>query len=88
MEFLNTPGKWGQANYSGRVGVGDFLVDINFDGRFDVKYVKDDNGKIISANIFINDKWQRVNNCRAKDMTAILGETKYIFDPNSGWRKE
>ena len=85
MEFLNTPGKWDNASYAGRNRVGDLFFDIDFDGHFDVKYVMDDNGKIISANIFINDKWQRVNNCRAKDKTAILGETKYIFDANSGW---
>jgi hypothetical protein len=84
IEFLNTPGKWGLAGYSGR-NKGDFFVDIDFDGHFDVKYVSDDNGKIISANIFINDTWQCVNNCRANERTAILGETKYIFDPNSGW---
>ncbi len=86
LEFLNTPGKWGHAGYSGRNMAGDFFFDIDFDGHFDAKYVRDDNGKIISANIFINDKWQRVNNCGAKDRTAILGETKYIFDPNSGWQ--
>ncbi len=84
IEFLNTLGKWGLAGYAGR-NKGDFFVDIDFDGHFDVKYVSDDNGKIISANIFINDKWQWVNNCRANERTAILGETKYIFDPNSGW---
>jgi hypothetical protein len=88
MEFLNTPGKWGNANYAGRNRVGDLFFDIDFDGHFDVKYGMDDSGKIISANIFINDKWQRVNNCRAKDRTAILGETKYIFDANSGWRED
>jgi len=85
MKFLNTPGKWGHAGYAGRNMVGDFFFDIDFDGHFDVKYVMDESGKIISANIFINDKWQRVNNCRAEDRTAILCETKYIFDPNSGW---
>jgi len=86
MEFLDTPGKWGHAGYVGHDMVGDFFFDIDFDGHFDAKYVRDDNGKIISANIFINDKWQEVDNCRAKDMTAILGETKYTFDPNSGWQ--
>lgn len=86
MEFLNTPGKWGHAGYAGHNMVGDFFFDIDFDGHFDAKYVRDDNGEFISANIFFNGEWQRVNSCRAKDMVAVLGETKYIFDPNSGWR--
>lgn len=91
LESLDTPSKWGQARYCGdnQAGkiVGDVFVDIDFDGRFDVKYVKDSDGKYASVSIFVDGSWQRVNHCNAKDMTAILGETKYTFDPNSGWRK-
>jgi len=88
MEFLDTPGKWGNAGYMGHNRVGDYFYDIDFDGHFDAKCVLNDDGKPLSRFIFIDGTWQKVDHCRAKDRTAILGETKYVFDPNSGWQKE
>ena len=90
MKPLSTQGKWGQAIYSGSneagKAVGDVLIDIDFDGRFDFRLVLDSEGERISRSIFIDGSWQSVNYCNPDEMIATLGQTKYIFDPNSGWQ--
>ena len=91
MKPLAASGKWGQIMYgkSNEAGnlVGDVFVDIDFDGQFDVKHVMDDNGKRLSVSIFIDGSWQEVDRCSVKEMRADIGQTRYTFDPNSGWRK-
>jgi len=89
MTPQSTPGKWGQARYSKGNGtghlVGNGFTDIDFDGQFDFKFVLDDNGKRISRSIFIDGVWQKIDRCNTDDMIAVSGQTKYIFEPNSGW---
>jgi hypothetical protein len=87
LEPLNSLGKWEKASYSNcRKGkpVGDVFIDINFDGCFDYKVLTDSNGNRVSLSIFINNDWQVVNHFNLKKMEATVGETEYLFDPNSG----
>lgn len=92
LEPLGPPGRWGRAKYSGGNGtgkpVGDVFVDIDFDGHFDFKLVFDSDGKRISRSMFVDGSWQKVDRCSIKNMKVAIGEKIYIFDPNSGWRKE
>ena len=87
LEPLNSPGKWGKVSYSncekGRP-VGDAYRDIDFDGRFDFKLVADSNGNLLSRFIFVNGDWQTVDHCNLTKMAAMVGDTEYLFDPNSG----
>ncbi len=87
LEPLNPTGKWREASYSYcRKGkpVGDALIDIDFDGRFDFKVVTDSNGNRISRSIFFNGDWQNVDYFNLEKMRAALDEKEYLFDPNSG----
>ncbi len=87
LEPSNFPRKWGKASYSNcRKGkpVGDVFVDLDFNGCFDFKVVTDSNGNRISRSIFINSNWQIVDSFSLKKMKAIVGKTRYLFDPNSG----
>lgn len=87
LEPLDVPGKWGKAMYTNlRKGkpVGDMFVDLDFDGRFDVKAVTDSNGSRVSHSIFINNNWQIDDYFSLEEMKARVGGTKYLFDPNSG----
>lgn len=85
------PDKWERVIYAGGDGngnytVGEMFVNINFNGHFDAKHVFDDTGKKVARYIYIGHIWKQVNRCN--DRKAALGQTKYTFDPNSGWRKE
>jgi hypothetical protein len=87
LEPLDVPGKWGKAIYMNhRKGkpVGDMFVDLDFDGRFDVKAVTDSNGNRVSHSIFINNNWQIDDYFSLEEMKAKVGRTKYLFDPNCG----
>jgi hypothetical protein len=87
LEPLASPGKWGKASYSNcKKGkpIGDVFIDIDFDGRFDFIVVTDSNGNQISRSIFFNGDWQIVNRFSLEKMKATVGETEYLFDPNSG----
>ena len=90
MEPLSGSGKWGRAAYRGynQAGElsGDDYVDIDFDGHFDIKL--HGNGKLASVSIFVDESWKEVQHWKGKDTTAAIGERKYIFDPNSGWRED
>jgi len=93
MTSLNSPGKWGRATYScgGGTGkpVGDALIDIDFDGRFDFNLVVDNEGRRVSRSIFTDGVWQKVDRCSIKQMKAAIGQTWYTFDPNTGsWQRE
>jgi hypothetical protein len=93
MEPLKARGKWGCATYSKGSGtghaVGDALMDIDFDGRFDFKMVLDDKGKLVSRSIYIDGAWQEVDRANVDRMKAIMGQTWYTFDPNTGcWQPE
>ena len=88
LEPSNFPRKWGKASYSNcRKGkpVGDVFIDIDFDGCFDIKVVTDSSGNRISRFIFINNNWQIVDHLSLDKMKAGVGETKFLFDPNSGF---
>ena len=87
LEPLDVPGKWGKAFYIDQKKgkpVGDMFVDLDFDGRFDVKAVTDSNESRVSRSIFINNDWQSVDYFSREEMKASVGSTKYLFDPNSG----
>jgi hypothetical protein len=99
MRSSSGSGKWEHGVYSGhRHGVydghrynedireGEMYVDIDFDGQFDAKYTFDELGKLISKHIYLNGIWKEINSFENKK--AILGQTTYVFDANSGWRKE
>lgn len=92
MDPLSSPGKWGYATYSGAdltgKPVGDVFRDIDFDGHFDFKLALDSAGKRISRSIFINGSWQEVSSCSVREKRAAIGQTRYTFDPNSGWQRE
>ena len=96
MAASRHPGKWERAIYVGyndaNYPTGETYVDINFDGHFDIKHVFDDAGKKVSTYIYINSSWIQVNSCDAKEdgitFKAVLGQTMYVFDPNSGWHYE
>ncbi len=59
--FTMTPstdsGRWEGAIYAGQDNndciVGEMFVDINFDGRFDIRRIYDDTGKKVSSYIYI-----------------------------------
>ncbi len=88
MDSLSSPGKWGNATYS-CVGLkekpsGDTFTDIDFDGRFDFKLTRANDGNGISCSIFVDEHWQKIDRFSTKEMEASIGETRYTFDPNIG----
>ncbi len=91
MKSLSASGRWGNANYGGanEAGrlIGDNYTDINFDGNFDVKLVFDGTGKgVLRKEIYINGIWKQVERCNFRK--AILDQTTYVFDSNTGWHEE
>ena len=91
MEPLNIPNKWGQGTYSDvkftDEPTGVTYTDINFDGCFDCKRVFNGDGKRPSDFISLKGNWQKVDRCYPEKMQAAIGDTNYIFDPNSGWQE-
>jgi len=82
------PGKWEEAIYGCTKDyiTGEQYIDINFDGQFETKYIFDNIGELISRHIYIDGIWKEIESF--KNRVAISGQTKYVFDPNSGWQKE
>lgn len=93
MTTSSEPGKWEHMIYGRYTDYTDdnytfseLYIDINFDGHFDTKYALNDIGEKVARYIHINLVWKEVERCNFRE--AILGEEKYTFDPNAGWRKE
>lgn len=88
MEPLSIPNKWGAATYSSikfkDKPIGKSYTDINFDGLFDYKVVAKGDGKAPLRFILLESNWQEVDRCNIEQMKATIGQTNYIFDPNSG----
>jgi hypothetical protein len=67
--------------------VGEHYMDLNFDGQFDLKGFYNDKGELISKYIYINQDWIKVDWEKPAEHAAGVGQTKFIFDPNSGWQE-
>jgi len=85
MDSLSSPGKWGNATYSGvdltgkRTGNAfKAFKDIDFNGHFDFKLDLDASGQYIRF-IFVDGSWQKVNRCSPKKRIAKIGQTSLIF---------
>lgn len=91
LSFTMTPstdsGRWKGAIYAAQDNtgctVGEMFVDINFDGRFDIRRIYDDTGKKVSSYIYIDQGWKKIDRCNFEK--AIAGTTTYIFDFNDKW---
>ena len=81
-------GGWKTAIYGCTKGYtkGEQYVDIDFDGQFDAKNIFDNQGELLSKWIYSDGIWQKVD--YLDDGKAILGQTRYVFDANSGWRED
>jgi len=92
LEPSKTPGKWVLASYGVSDGtgkpIGDTFIDIDFNGSFDFKIFTDDTGNLLSRSIFLDGVWQEADKCNIEAKRVAIGQSRYVFDPNFGWRLE
>jgi len=81
-------GKWKRFAYykckEKDITVGEEYLDGNFDGQFDIKYIHDDSGQIISEQIYYEHTWLEVTNMHKGK--AISDQKEYVFDRLLGWQ--
>ncbi|MHC4222119.1 MAG: hypothetical protein ACYST9_06825, partial [Planctomycetota bacterium] len=87
MSTSDVPGKWERAIYANESKNGKFngemYIDINFDGQFNVKRTFNSVGEKTLEHLYVDQDWKQVDRCSLNK--AILGQTKYYFDPNLGY---
>lgn len=89
LTFVPNKDLWRIANYThykeSGAGAGHELIDIDFNGQFDVKLLVGANGTIESYKIFLEDSWKEVDDIAPYEMEAFAGKLKYIFEDDEGW---
>jgi hypothetical protein len=87
MKASQESGKWESANYgpseNGRP-TGDLYMDIDFDGRFDMKLSFDHNGKLRDRYISYYRTWKQVD--RFENQTAFSESNTFTFRKDLGWQ--
>lgn len=79
------PGKWVSAYYGSNDLTGESYFDMNFDGHFDIKTIRDAQGKM-QRSIYFKRNWKQID--RFEYHKAISGSDTFVFDMNSGWQLE
>lgn len=61
----------------------DLYWDINHNGQFDIRLLRDRDGQISDFYIYLNNSWEKVD--KANSNYATVGEKRFQFDENKGW---
>jgi hypothetical protein len=69
---------------------GEVYWDLSLDGKLDIRYKYDSNGKCTNCFIYHSSDWLEVdhiaqNSDRVKSYSARLNKRTFLFNPNSGW---
>ena len=90
MRSSDELGKWERAAYSGynQLGQtqGEFFLDFDFDGHFDIKFFLNDKGTRTSTSIYVDSNWKQIDHGSHKKATS--GQETYVFVQGSGWQLE
>ncbi len=93
MEPMAQPGQWGHLRYgnddpSDRSDEAGLLYeDIDFNGYFDQKHIRDDKGNIKHVFIDLRGIWLEVNSVDAEKGIAQREDRSYMFVMGFGWQE-
>jgi len=84
LKTSHLPGKWIFSRYGSPDLIGESYVDIDFNGRFDIKAITDSNGKVLSRYIYFQGFWKKIDHFQKQK--AFVGSDTFTFYSNLGWQ--
>jgi len=93
VEAADRPGEWHNLCYGNddpndrSYHAGLLYEDIDYDGYFDIKHIRDDKGNIKHIFIDFRGVWLEVNSVDAEKGVAQREDLSYIFGPDTGWNE-
>jgi len=84
-------GKWNNVCYSTPDMIGDEYIDIDFDGKFDIKVSFGNNSEVLSSHINYNGVWKKIDGLLeqhnvGRPRNAISGSDIFTYHKDSGWQ--